>query len=507
MPAKLVISIDYDDCLLRKYGADEILRTSEFDQVDFDLVVNQHRPPLNHNKWKDRLRVDNGSILAYISGLCQQKAYDEVVLCIGSNRQNPYTDITNACRNNLYSGSCFEGLDLFSQQLASAIGMPVKFDTRTTADYFNHRCMGDTVARARGWLDGSKPFCSEADAGAFFTSVPNDRTKISLHYLLMHEHAAYFDGNIDYLAVDDGYQREIRRTNPAIIDVLEYAYRENPDMIPHNTTMYTIPYKEGILNSEDIKQVTGIGVIDSAPFHTMRQMMVHSLDGETLREKQSLLNDHHSCDCWNLFNDSAKREAYQNALIRISAVSPLSTTQCHSIKTDAHSTEKTDSPEIEERLYEAALRRVNYLWAQMTKAGLNDLETLIRQVMLLKKSGKESTQELTTILNDTYAMLTGTMSYADYQSKAESAQGKPSSGLKHLGILMLLLGTIVATIGLVLVPTIAIAAAVTIIATGMTTTAVGVGFFAAGRRPTGLSEAMSNIANDRMIHDECRSSR
>ena len=193
-----VLALDYDDCLVRKFYRDlkenkDKPRENDFDPVDFNDVVNEQHPPLDKNQWKQRLLTENDALIEYLRTIAPY--YDKIILCIGSNRQNPYIDITNACKSGLYSGSAYEGLELFKQKLIEELGIEIELNRTTTADYFHRRQEGEPFQKTRAWLrEEEKP------SKDLFDSCPNDRTKVSLHYRLMHLFAQ-IPWEIDYYAL------------------------------------------------------------------------------------------------------------------------------------------------------------------------------------------------------------------------------------------------------------------------------------------------------------------
>ncbi|MCC2666764.1 MAG: hypothetical protein K0S63_680, partial [Gammaproteobacteria bacterium] len=280
-------------------------------EVEFDAIVNQHQLPQNKIKWKDYLRNNNNALLDYISLIICQNKYDEIIVCCGSNRQNPYTDTTNSCKDKLYSGSCYEGLEIFVEEIEKIASIPVSLDRTLTADFFHKRQPGGTWARTRTWIEEEK---EELDN--LFEDCPNDRTKISLHYWWIHEFAKqYHDRSIDYYGIDDNYQDQIHSVNPNIINALVAAYGKKSALIPKNITFHIMPYKGAIIEPYHIP---GTGIIDATPDETMHQMMADSLevfegiDNDQTRKTQLAATN--SCDCWNLFNDDIRQERLEKML-------------------------------------------------------------------------------------------------------------------------------------------------------------------------------------------------
>lgn len=297
MPRIAVLALDYDDCLVRKFYKNHAKnkdkpRKNDFDSVDFNDVVNEHNPPLNKTKWKKCLLTENDPLIHYVGNIAPY--YDKIVLCIGSNRQNPYIDTTNSCKEKIYSGSAYEGLELFKQKLEEELGVEIELNSTTTADYFHGRQEGETFQRTLAWLrEEEKP------SEDLFKDCPNDRTKVSLHYRLMHLFASkYPEAEIDYYAVDDGYQGKLQLPNPGIIDALNYFYTKFSDLIPRKTTLFTVPYKEGQLDTKLIHKMRGEGGIDLDYEETMKTMMVNSLAGKNQKKKNEELFQHNSCDTW-----------------------------------------------------------------------------------------------------------------------------------------------------------------------------------------------------------------
>lgn len=289
----LVLSLDYDDCLVRR-------KKDKFDPIDFDDVVNQKNPPLDKDKWKEYLLNDNDPLINFIKSIAPE--YDVIKVCSGSNRQNPSTDTTNSCRDDIYSGSCFEGLELFKEKLQQELGREVELNKTTTADYFYQRQEGDTFERTLSWLRGKKKGLDD-----LFQDCPNDRTKVSLHYRLMHMFAkANPKATIDYYAIDDSFQGEIKLPNPSIIDAINYAYSQHLYRIPKNTHLFTMPYQNGEIKKDCIQQMDGTGNIDLNYNKTMENLMIASLEdedyGEDYTNKKAALFDHKSCDCWAVFD-------------------------------------------------------------------------------------------------------------------------------------------------------------------------------------------------------------
>ncbi|KTC93759.1 hypothetical protein [Legionella drozanskii] len=305
----LVLSLDYDDCLLRKYDRYDHLRREKFDAVDFDEVVNNYQAPKGKIKWKKRLLKDNKALFAYISSIAAN--YDEIIVCCGSNRQNEYSDATNSCRDDLYSGSCYEGLEILVSHLRTLVGVPVQLEQTTTADHFLQRKSGETFSSTLEWAKGLKPKSS-------FKDCPNDRTKISLHYRLMHYFADKLESfwakqkeevKIDYFAIDDSYQGQLKLPNPAIIDGLNEVYRERPQLIPDNTSLFTLPYQNGELKMDCMTKIEGTGAIDRNFDFNMERMMLCSLKGDEIEQRIKLF-DRKSCNCWNVFANHKKEEAF-----------------------------------------------------------------------------------------------------------------------------------------------------------------------------------------------------
>src|SRR4051812_28055306 len=88
-PAKqkkiLILSLDWDDCLIRKSQA----KPGELDAIsaeDFHKVVNEFDSSILRDKvaWKHFLKNNNQPLFSYISSIAYQ--YGEVIICCGSNR-------------------------------------------------------------------------------------------------------------------------------------------------------------------------------------------------------------------------------------------------------------------------------------------------------------------------------------------------------------------------------------------------------------------------------------
>ena len=300
----LVLSLDYDDCLIRKSK----LTNAELDEInaqDFDRIVNDNISPKNMNKWKIPLKNDNAQLIDYIASIAPQ--YHQIILCCGSNRQNPYTDITNACRSNFYSGSCYEALEEFEATLNQYINIPIVLDRTVTADFFHHRQSGETFRQTINWIKNDK-----IEINDLFKECPNDRTKVSLHYMFMHKFASENMGSdIDYVAVDDSFQNVLKKPNPAIIDGINDVYSKNTQIIPINTTFTTIPYQDGKLMLEHTNKFVSTGnSIDSNYNRTMQQIMIYSMDGKNQNENKELLFDYNACSGWDVFSSPEKQKMF-----------------------------------------------------------------------------------------------------------------------------------------------------------------------------------------------------
>ncbi|KTD59339.1 VipE [Legionella santicrucis] len=121
-------------------------------------------------------------------------------------------------------------------------------------------------------------------------------------------------------------------------------------------------------------------------------------------------------------------------------------------------------------------------------------QKVVSQIEALKTQGKDSIVDLTKILNNTQALLKGEMTVKNYQTEAKTVQGKPSTGMKILGGLMIALGLAVAAVGVALAVTgIGVVAGAVTAAVGVGVLAAGIGIFAKGRQ-SGLSKAMDELA-------------
>lgn len=308
MPKILALSLDYDDCLVRKF--DDFTgstRQKDFDPVtpsEFDTHVNQHQALRGKDKWKQRLLEDNKPLFDFIQSKKDQ--YDEIIIIPGSNRLNPNVDAVHSCRNNVFSGSCYEGLEIFTEELRKRLSSEEKdpskksialsLDRSLVADFFHKREPGEIFTRACAWSKGEAK-----EKKDFFRECPVDRTKVSLHYRYMHKLACERpDAEIDYYAIDDNHQGVVKMPNPAIIDALNDVYPKNPDIIPSNVNFCTLPYKHGVLDEKTIIQTRGIGATDSNYDQTMYRMMIAS--AENVQE----LHINNMCSCWDLFHNSDK---------------------------------------------------------------------------------------------------------------------------------------------------------------------------------------------------------
>lgn len=162
--------------------------------------------------------------------------------------------------------------------------------------------------------------------------------------------------------------------------------------------------------------------------------------------------------------------------------------------------------EEDEEEYNRAWRQLEELKKQPHPQALDKpLNDLMQQVNELKKT--EELSELTETLNKTYLRLTNNLPSKDYDNIAKTMQGSSSNGLKILGGIMISLGLVVATLGIVFAPVLisAIAAiglagtAGTIaggVTAGLTSAALigeGIRLFSKGCERHGLSKAMQEI--------------
>jgi hypothetical protein len=160
----------------------------------------------------------------------------------------------------------------------------------------------------------------------------------------------------------------------------------------------------------------------------------------------------------------------------------------------------------EEQIYTSALKQLKeYKFTPYSKDIDDCLTKLIVEVEKLKD--KERTSDLIEALEKTYRRLTTPYPPEQYEAIARSMQGKPSTGLKAIGSLMIALAVALAALAIVFAPALlGLAAAVALTGTAATVTtgavvtttstaiaATGIGIFAQGFKQKGISAAMSNV--------------
>ena len=121
------------------------------------------------------------------------------------------------------------------------------------------------------------------------------------------------------------------------------------------------------------------------------------------------------------------------------------------------------------------------------------LDQLLEKVQNLKDTNKAPLNELTKILTDTHNLLTGDLTPAEYEEKAQKVQRNSSLALKVLGGIMITLSALVAAAGVVLIATgIGAVPGAAALAGGTAGIAAGMGLFSVGKQ-VGVSKAMTEF--------------
>lgn len=121
------------------------------------------------------------------------------------------------------------------------------------------------------------------------------------------------------------------------------------------------------------------------------------------------------------------------------------------------------------------------------------LDQLLKKVANLKDKNKAPLNVLTEILTDTHNLLTGDLTPAAYEAKAQKVQGNSSLALKVLGGIMITLSALVAAAGVVLIATgIGAVPGAAAMAGGTAGIAAGMGLFSVGKQG-GVAKAMTEF--------------
>ena len=204
--------------------------------------------------------------------------------------------------------------------------------------------------------------------------------------------------------------------------------------------------------------------------------------------------------------EETRRSLVEVALLQIEAETPLQ------IEINAQGTENNETitplllAEDPEQGYAQALQKLKEFKMPPHSKSVDDY--VVRLINVIEKQkGKERTSDLIEALEKTYLRLTTTFPPEQYEDIARSMQGKPSTGMKVIGGIMIALAVALAALAIVFAPALlGLAAAVALtgtaatIATGAVVTvtstsiaATGIGLFAQGFKRKGISEAMSNL--------------
>ena len=300
----LVLALDYDDCLVRK-GHPEGEHDVPLDIIDddsFSSIVNNRLIPRHLNQWKHRLLNTNRALIGYIESIAA--GYDKIIVCCTSNRQDLHIDTTNSCRGKVYTGSCYEGLELFTGQLEDSLKRKIFLDKTLVVDFFANVNEGHTFEEVTSRLKNA-----EKESHPEAVTCPSDRTKIILHRMFMHKFANEYPGSdINYVAVDDNYQGFIHAENPAIIDALRQIYTQHPELLPHQTKLTTVPYK-GKIDHSLILSIEGTGLLDTNYGKNLVDTIVQATDKKTMQRLKEL----ESCDAWSYFSSPSNVKTLLNS--------------------------------------------------------------------------------------------------------------------------------------------------------------------------------------------------
>lgn len=241
-----VLSFDFDGCLFNyRYIHDK--RT----------IINANKP------FFDDLKKRNES-------------FDEVVVCIGSNRQSYNIDKLGSKQN--HTKSCFQEIRHVSDYLRHSDSMQnkVQFDSFLLADIFAAQ------QERREWYDGKAYDCAYNEVlgiTSYNDSHPRsyyDTTKVLIVYAQIHRMAHRFkDGNeITF----DFYDNEGN-----ILSALYKFFNNNPQFIPNNVTLRLHQYGgQHVVDWE--RPIRGEGEIDEGYRNTVHKMFTLSRpnDAKTL---------------------------------------------------------------------------------------------------------------------------------------------------------------------------------------------------------------------------------
>jgi len=217
----------------------------------------------------------------------QNNPSDTICFMVGSSRQDPMTDL-NACmqmnaRGSLASvtGSCFYEMQQFVEKIKAELQGSrtiVSLDLFLTADSYHNKKPGETFLECMSYGEAFL-WAIEHDkkeVGPVRTEnyhrVANDikekrlerlftdKTKFSLLYAQMHKMAlTHVDANMDFHFYDD---------RPDILNVLQYAYQNSPELIPSNLKLYLHCYamdpslRTGGSKQAMIAKIQGAGKVD-----------------------------------------------------------------------------------------------------------------------------------------------------------------------------------------------------------------------------------------------------
>lgn len=152
-------------------------------------------------------------------------------------------------------------------------------------------------------------------------------------------------------------------------------------------------------------------------------------------------------------------------------------------------------PMPEQNLYLEALKRLqNRVPLIKDEKTLTKTVQIINHVKRLKKQGNYSDTELANVLNNTTLLFQGDISPQAYKNFAKKTQGKPSTGMKILGGLMIALGATIAIVG------VGVAASGNL-AIGLGTSTAGIGIAALGLTffaQKGLAKTMNELSKSNL---------
>lgn len=208
-----ILSFDFDGCL---FNMDYIIKGKDIIKSNAEFLDNIHQ---------------------------ENKAFDQVITFIGSNRQSKETDDQNASIGD--KGSCFPAIQIINDHLNTTL------DTLLLADIYGDLPAGTSFARAM-----DKEYLDKHSEWVF------DNDKVTILYAQMHKIANQFPG--EKLVLDFYDDKN------TIHDQLIYFFKSYTHLIPDNLSLRLTHYAGEKVTPR--AEIQGTGMIDVNYICTVKEM-------------------------------------------------------------------------------------------------------------------------------------------------------------------------------------------------------------------------------------------